>query len=132
MMTFVNMRNEGLLILPTHRLIANVHDFRFDKLLEAVGADFQITKFEFTNNGQKAAARHKMFDKMNEDFKKNKNAFGIYAANDAFYVLSLKDLQAVDQACPNLSKASNAPLKRVVIAGFPATSPSRMKREHGS
>ena len=108
MMTFVNIRNQGLVVLPTHRLIANVPGFDIDKLLKDVGADFQITKFDFTNNDQKAAARHKMFDKMNQDFKKNNNTFGVYAANDAFYVLSLKDLQAVDQACPNLSKASKA------------------------
>jgi uncharacterized protein (DUF1015 family) len=108
MMTFVNIRNQGLVILPTHRLIANVPDFDIDKLLKAVGGDFEITKFDFTNNGQKAAARHKMFDKMNEGFKKNKNTFGIYAANDAFYVAVLKNLQAVDQACPGLSKASKA------------------------
>lgn len=106
MMTFVNMRNEGLVILPTHRLIANVTGFNIEKLLESIAGDFEIAKFEFADNGRKAAARHKMFDKMKEDFKKNKNAFGIYAADGAFYVAVLKNPQAVDKACPDLSRAS--------------------------
>ncbi len=108
MMTFVNMRNQGLVILPTHRLIANVPEFHFDKLLDDVSADFQITKFEFNNNGQKAAAKHKMFDSMNASFKKNQNAFGIYAANDAFYVAVLKNSHAMDNSSPDISRVSKS------------------------
>lgn len=106
MMTFVNIRNEGLLVLPTHRLIANVADFDIEKIISAIEDDFEVTKFTFANDDEKTSARQKMFNIMQAGFKKNKNAFGIYAADNGFYAVTLKNPRAIEQACSDMSKAS--------------------------
>ena len=38
MLTFVNMSNPGLVILPTHRLVQNLEDFDGQKLLDGIEA----------------------------------------------------------------------------------------------
>lgn len=106
MMTFVNMRNEGLIILPTHRLIANVADFDIDKLIAAIQDDFEITKYDFGGEGDKSTARDAMFGKMNDCFGKTKNAFGIYAGQNAFYVAVLSNTAAMDLDETKMSQAA--------------------------
>ncbi len=45
MMTFVNMHNEGLLVLPTHRLVGNLENFNAADLVQKLSADFDIAEF---------------------------------------------------------------------------------------
>ena len=47
-----------------------------------------------------------MFEGMKCAFEENKNAFGIYAADNAFYVAVLKDATAMDLECPQMSQAA--------------------------
>jgi uncharacterized protein (DUF1015 family) len=42
MMTFVNMDSEGLVILPTHRLVFGLKDFTQDNFLKGAAAHFEI------------------------------------------------------------------------------------------
>ena len=44
-----------------------------------------------------------MLDKMKADFDADKNAFGIYAGDGAFYVAVLRDKRLMDAAAPNMS-----------------------------
>ena len=44
MMTFVNMDSQGLVILPTHRVVFGLKEFSQDKFLEAAAAHFEIEK----------------------------------------------------------------------------------------
>ncbi len=108
MMTFVNMRNEGLIILPTHRLVANVADLDIDKLIATIQDDFEITKYDFGGEADKSTARDAMFGKMNDCFAKTKNAFGIYAGQNAFYVAVLKNTAAMDKDETQMSQAAKA------------------------
>ena len=88
---FVNTRQKGLLILATHRLIQNVKNFNSKKFLADLKKDFDLTAFAFDDEKTKQQARQKMSDKMKADFDADKNAFGIYTADGAFYVAVLKD-----------------------------------------
>lgn len=106
MMTFVNMRNEGLVVLPTHRLIAGLADFDLDSVIAGINAEFEVTAFSYDNDADKAAARQKMFDAMDSNFKDDNNAFGIYAAGKPFYVAKLKDSAAMDAVCGDMSDAA--------------------------
>ncbi len=106
MMTFVNMRNEGLVIQPTHRLINNIANFSIDKLLAAMGSQFEIQTFAYTDAAGKSTARTAMFDAMKKTGDKGKNAFGVYAASKAFYLAVLKDPAAMKQAAPSMSDAA--------------------------
>ncbi|MEN6307282.1 MAG: DUF1015 domain-containing protein [Anaerohalosphaeraceae bacterium] len=107
MMTFVNMHNEGLVIQPTHRLINDVKNFSIDKLMSELTSEFDpIVKFDFTDEKSKTKARQAMFDLMNQAVKNGKNAFGIYAANGAFYTVTLNDMAAMKKVAPAMSDAA--------------------------
>lgn len=96
MMTFVNMHNEGLVILPTHRLVGNLDDFDIDGLTEQLKDKFEVTTYDFAGDEDKTAAREKMFAKMTEDFNGERASLGIYAASGSFYVATLKDFATMD------------------------------------
>jgi len=106
MMAFVNMRNEGLLILPTHRLVSGLDDFNIDKLLSETGKNFETTKISFDNDGEKESAKKEMFKQLKSAFDENENSFGIYAENNAFYILTLKDNGVMDSQCSEMSRAA--------------------------
>jgi uncharacterized protein (DUF1015 family) len=46
MFVLVGMQNDGLLILPTHRMIGGVESFNIDRFVRAVGSNFTITQAE--------------------------------------------------------------------------------------
>jgi len=104
----VNTRNKGLVILPTHRLIANLADFDFDKLPAEMADEFDIVEYPFVDENDKLSAREKMFVRMKNDFENGKNAFGLYAANGAFYTATLKNIASMDSLRPSLSRAGKS------------------------
>lgn len=94
MMTFVNVRNSGLVILPTHRLVSNMPEFGIDKLIASLKDEFDITEITFESD--KAAARQKAFAELKLHFEDAANAFVIYAGTNAFYVVTLKSRESMD------------------------------------
>ncbi len=101
MMTFVNMHNKGLVILPTHRLVGNLSGFDSTKLLKGLEKDFEITKFSLSQ-------KDKMFAMMKQNFDADKVAFGLYVKDNAFYCIVLRTLAVMDKLAPALSKASKS------------------------
>ncbi|MFH1370704.1 MAG: DUF1015 domain-containing protein [Planctomycetota bacterium] len=101
---FVNTSQEGLLILATHRLIQNVKNFNAKKMLAELQKDFDLTTFSFDGCDTKQQAKKKMLDKMKAEFDTDKNAFGIYTGDNAFYVAVLKDKHQMDAAALNMSE----------------------------
>ena len=55
MMTFINMYAEGLVILPTHRVIAGLENFREEQFLESARVFFEVESVD-VNNAAEAAA----------------------------------------------------------------------------
>jgi uncharacterized protein (DUF1015 family) len=105
MIAFTNTHNEGLIILATHRLVSNIENFHFEKLIGRMKEDFEITKHQFDSPQTKTDAKLKMSTQMKTEYDKDKNAFGIYNGNNAFYVAVLKDKRVMDLAAPNASVA---------------------------
>jgi uncharacterized protein (DUF1015 family) len=106
MMTFVNMRNKGLVIQPTHRLLVNMADFDPTALLAELKAEFEITAFAFNGEDEKQQAKSAMFAKMQQAGADGKNSVGLYAADNAFYTIELTDTGAMAQLCPEMSEAA--------------------------
>jgi uncharacterized protein (DUF1015 family) len=102
---FVNARQKGLLILATHRLIQNVKNFNFKKFLAELQEDFEITTYSYDAGKAKQQAREKMSAKMKTEFDADRNAFGIYAGDNAFYVAVLKDRRLMDAVAPDKNEA---------------------------
>jgi uncharacterized protein (DUF1015 family) len=105
MLGFANISHKGLIVLATHRLAGNLENFSFENLITELKENFDIIELKFDLVQNKIDARQKMLAKMKAEHDNDKNAFGIYGANNAFYVAVLKDQQAMDSAVPNMSTA---------------------------
>ncbi len=97
MMTFINTQGAGLTILPTHRVVAKLRDFKWSDLRRYMEPWFKAEKFtgreEFLR--QLTAAREQ-------------RAIGVYPAapekeERAFYVLTLRPGADLAQLLPNVS-----------------------------
>ena len=105
MLAFTNICQEGLKLLATHRLIRNLEGFDIEKLIASLKEEFEITECLFDSDGTRVQAKQKMVEQMQAHYQADRNAFGIYGGNNAFYVAVLKDKQAMDAAAPNYSDA---------------------------
>jgi uncharacterized protein (DUF1015 family) len=104
MMTFVNARSEGLTILPTHRVVANVHDFSWAGVRRYLEPWFAAEVFPFANENAKAQARENFFSRLANS---RERAIGVYPAalpeKRAYYVLSLRPGADLAQLLPGVS-----------------------------
>jgi uncharacterized protein (DUF1015 family) len=103
MLAFANVLQDGLIVLATHRIVYNLDSFDMEQLLSDLEERFDVVEFGFDSTKMKAEARQEMLDRMRTEHDNNKNAFGIYASDDAFYVAVLKDPRAMDTVVPNKS-----------------------------
>lgn len=92
MMTFVNSCGEGLTILPTHRLAANMHDFSWAEARRYLEPWFEAETFPFSDDGQKKEARQKFLAQLSS--ARTQRAIGVYPSAEpskrAYYVLKLR------------------------------------------
>ncbi len=105
MLGFANISHKGLIVLATHRLAGNLENFSFENLITELKENFDITEFKFDSHQNKIDARQRMLAKMKAEHDNDKNAFGIYGSNNAFYVAVLKNKQEMDSAVPDMSSA---------------------------
>lgn len=105
MLAFANISHKGLIVLATHRLVGNLENFCFEKLIADLRQKFEVVEFKFDSSQAKTDARQKMLTQMKAEHDNDKNAFGIYGPNNAFYVAVLKDKQAMDPVMPDISPA---------------------------
>ncbi|MEA3558586.1 MAG: DUF1015 domain-containing protein [Candidatus Thermoplasmatota archaeon] len=95
MLTFVNMSNPGLVILPTHRLVQNLEDFDGKKLLDGMKENFLVKDF---------GTRDEMFREMDELFKQGRHGFGLYMNDGRYYSMELTDPSPMDTLRADASK----------------------------
>jgi uncharacterized protein (DUF1015 family) len=105
MLAFTNIRQSGLIVLATHRLVANLNGFDMKKLIADLRRNFEVTSAAFDDEQSKASARSKMLAQMKEQMDDDKNAFVIYAGDGAFYLAVLKDGEAMNSAVSDKSEA---------------------------
>ncbi|MBI9015998.1 MAG: DUF1015 domain-containing protein [Phycisphaerae bacterium] len=105
MMTFINTHNEGLVVLPTHRLVHSVDNFDTAKLLADMSENFDIARLAFADDIDKKERFKMMNEAMALDFQANNHAFGMYFADGAFYVATMKDEAVMDSQCPQMGSA---------------------------
>ncbi len=105
MMTFINTRSEGLTILPTHRVVANLRDFSWSAVRRYLEPWFTTQVFPF----ESAAQRHEIAAKFLHQLptSKSQRAIGVYPAPEgahrAFYLLTLRPEADLAQILPSLS-----------------------------
>jgi len=103
MMTFVNTRSEGLMILPGHRVVAHVHDFSWSGVRRHLEPWFAAEEFPFSGSGERAEAKRKFLAKLTSS---RERAIGVYPAPEtrkrAFYLLALREGVNLAQLLPNV------------------------------
>jgi uncharacterized protein (DUF1015 family) len=105
MMTFVNTRSEGLTILPTHRVVANIPDFSWATVRRYLEPWFAAEVFTFANDVEKSAMREKFLKRLVE--ARESRAIGVYPTAEpgkgAYYVLTLRPGANLAELLPNVS-----------------------------
>jgi uncharacterized protein (DUF1015 family) len=87
MLTFVNISNPGLVVLPTHRLVQNLEDFSKEKLLVDIMKYFELAIFD---------NKDEMFSLMDKMFTQNRHSFGLFMDDGNYYSFTLKDMNIMD------------------------------------
>jgi len=104
MSAFVNIRQDGLVILATHRLVGNLKNFHLEQFITSLKENFEITEYPFNSPQAKADAKRRVFAQMKNEYETDKTTFGIYSGGNTFYIATLKNRQAMDSAAPNMSR----------------------------
>jgi len=105
MLAFANTCNEGLVILPTHRLIRNLDSFDAKAFIAQLEKSFDVTPYRFDSDVTKRNAEQEVFARMKVHYDSGDNAFGIYCGDKAFYLAVLKNAAAMDAVVPDMSQA---------------------------
>ncbi len=95
MLTFVNIQNPGLVVLPTHRLVQNLENFDKTKILEGIREHFEVDEF---------TEKEPMFQLMDERFEEGQHAFGLFMDDGKYYALTLKNPSIMDKMLPDKSE----------------------------
>ncbi|MHA1881767.1 MAG: DUF1015 domain-containing protein [Candidatus Thorarchaeota archaeon] len=94
MLTFVNISNPGLVVLPTHRLVQNLPDFVKEDFITKIKEYFDLVSFD---------NKEGMFNLMNQMFEKGKHSFGTFLDDGNYYAFTLKDASIMNDLLPSSS-----------------------------
>lgn len=104
MMYFTAMEDEGVSILATHRVITGLEGFQVSSFLEKLRANFSIESFSF-DAGNEKTVRERFLLELSWRCEKL-HAFGmLLRENNQYFLLTLKNNRAMDEAVPELSPA---------------------------
>ena len=95
MMTFINMDDPGLVVLPTHRVLHSVKNFELASFLKSVAQNFDSEEFPFDKPDEFDSAMNKM-KILGDD---GKHAFVFVPKNsNKIFLLTLKNESIMDNA----------------------------------
>lgn len=117
MMYLTAMEDEGLLILPTHRVVSNLEGFEASSLMRQLSATFLIESFPFNSGNERIVWDH--FSRGLVSRSGKGHALGmLLAGTNQYSLLSLRSEEALDEAAPRLSptlKALDVNLLHILI-----------------
>ncbi len=104
MWTCFNTRQEGLTILPTHRVVRNLVGFSIEKFLQGASEYFSWYSYPYASAAEGTAN----FAQFRHDLERRGhagNAVGFYAGGNAFYLLVLQNSKELERLLPDISPA---------------------------
>lgn len=104
MWTCFNVNQDGLTILPTHRLVRDVAGFSVDKFVKAASAYFNWYTYSFASASQKEES----FSEFRRDLERRGragHAIGFYAGGTSFYLLVLRNAAELERLLPDITPA---------------------------
>jgi uncharacterized protein (DUF1015 family) len=104
MMTFINTHSEGLTILPTHRVVANLRDFSWTGLRRYLEPWFATEEFSF-GDAQRKQSEEKFLERLRA--AKQQRAIAVYpeaqTGSRAFYLFTLRPGADLSRVLPGVS-----------------------------
>ena len=97
MMMLVDMEHDGLVVLPTHRLVRDLASFDKEKILSDCREYFEVTEESDVNKAE---------SKLKELYDEGKKAFAFYSGGNGYDLLVLRDENVIAELLPEKSKAS--------------------------
>jgi len=104
MWTCFNIHQDGIKILPTHRVVRNLSGFSVDHFLKAASAYFNWYAYPFGSAEERADA-YADFRRDLAGRGRTGQVIGMYAAGTAFYLLVLRDGSGLERWLPDVSPA---------------------------
>jgi uncharacterized protein (DUF1015 family) len=104
MMTFFNTQAEGLVILPTHRLAANLPSFDLDSFRKKIAPVFEQEDYAFGSDAARTAAYERFLRDLTASGKPERT-FGMYAGAGSFTLLHLRRDADLQKLIPDISAA---------------------------
>ncbi|HTZ99780.1 MAG TPA: DUF1015 domain-containing protein [Candidatus Aquilonibacter sp.] len=115
MATFINTHSKGLTILPTHRTVANLPNFDFDRFRKSLAPYFDWYSYPFLNADERQSA-YADFRKDLEGRSHGRRALGVYVGGEssadshekpgpAFYLFALQRGLDLEDVLPDVSEA---------------------------
>ncbi|MGC1105257.1 MAG: DUF1015 domain-containing protein, partial [Candidatus Acidiferrales bacterium] len=104
MWTCFNVNQDGLTILPTHRLVRDVAGFSVEKFLKTASAYFNWYAYPFDS----AAQREESLAEFRHDLERRGragHAIGFYAGHAGFYLLVLRNTGELERLLPDMTPA---------------------------
>jgi uncharacterized protein (DUF1015 family) len=99
MMTLVNSRDEGLVILATHRVVFGLMQFDFEKLRARLEPFFEFRAVNLDSNDDRGAVARKVV----AEAGRNTPTIGAYVGGQQLWLLSLKPDANLDAALKDVS-----------------------------
>lgn len=118
MMAFVNLNEEGLTVLPTHRLVKNQPHLDKEDILKKCESFFNVSS---SSNS----------DELFQRLEKEPHAFGAYFQDQTFYCLSLKEKNGIENILklgvrPEVAKLDVTLLHRLILEGVLQLTPEKI------
>jgi len=107
MMYFAAMEDEGIVILPTHRVVFNLDGFRGRSFLDQLRSDFAVEAFDF-HPGIEKEVRERLLRQLAARSEKGRVLGMLLKDPKKYFLLSLKDDRALEQSAPGIARSLKA------------------------
>ncbi len=107
MMYLAAMEDEGVFILPTHRVVYNLEGFNPISFLDQLGSDFSIEVLAFGSANEKSV-REKFLRELVSRGERGRSLGMLLGNEKKYFLLSLKEERSLDEAQPGISPALKA------------------------
>ncbi len=95
-MMLVNMENDGLVVMPTHRIVRDLDNFNKDEVVEKCAKYFEIVE----KNSSKKVENY-----LKSLYNDGKSSFALYTGDNKYYVLTLKDKTVIKELLDDMSES---------------------------
>lgn len=108
-MVFSNMDSEGMVILPTHRLVSGIAEFSRESFLSKAGSYFHTQEYRFSSPPERKAASERLRAALAAAAATGGAAFGaIFQDGNAFYLFRLREGVDLRRLWPDLLPAQRS------------------------